>query len=75
MTTARVVVRKISDLGGYRDRQVGSHATWKAEYTRDDGSTGICQTRVPMHLGDIPIGTLSAIERDLEPAFGKGWLR
>jgi len=32
-------------------------------------------TTVPQHAGDIPSGTLRAIERDLEPAFGKGWLR
>jgi predicted RNA binding protein YcfA (HicA-like mRNA interferase family) len=32
-------------------------------------------TTVPQHAGDIPAGTLRAIERDLEPAFGKGWLR
>jgi hypothetical protein len=32
-------------------------------------------TTVPQHAGDIRDGTLRAIERDLEPAFGKGWLR
>jgi predicted RNA binding protein YcfA (HicA-like mRNA interferase family) len=32
-------------------------------------------TTVPQHSGDIPAGTLRAIERDLEPALGKGWLR
>jgi len=30
---------------------------------------------VAQHTGDIPVGALRAIERDLEPAFGKGWLR
>lgn len=30
---------------------------------------------VAQHIGDIPAGTLRAIERDLEVAFGKGWLR
>jgi hypothetical protein len=32
-------------------------------------------TTVSQHAGDIPAGTLRAIERDLEPALGKGWLR
>jgi hypothetical protein len=31
-------------------------------------------TTVAQHAGDIPVGTLRAIERSLEPAFGKGWL-
>jgi predicted RNA binding protein YcfA (HicA-like mRNA interferase family) len=75
MTSARDVTRRITQLGGYKDRQVGSHATWKADYKRPDGSDGACQTRVAMHPGDIPIGTLAAIEKDLEPAFGKGWLK
>ncbi|AWR21948.1 putative RNA binding protein YcfA (HicA-like mRNA interferase family) [Aurantimicrobium minutum] len=30
---------------------------------------------VPQHGGDIPIGTLRAIERSLEEVLGKGWLR
>ena len=32
-------------------------------------------TTVAQHPGDIPTGTLRAIERDLEPAFGPNWLR
>ena len=32
-------------------------------------------TTVPQQAGDIPAGTLRAIERDLEAALGKGWLR
>ncbi len=32
-------------------------------------------TAVAMHPGDIPTGTLRKIEKDLQPAFGKGWLR
>ncbi len=39
-----------------------------------DGTTA--QTTVAVHgASDIPAGTLRAIERDLEPVFGKGWLR
>lgn len=48
----------------------GSHRRYRV--TRD-GTT--CYTVVAQHPGDIPIGTLRAIERDLEPALGKGWLR
>lgn len=33
-----------------------------------------CQTSVNVHPGDIKIGTLHKIERDLEPCLGKGWL-
>ena len=34
-----------------------------------------CFSTVPIHKGeDIPRGTLRAIERDLEPCLGKGWL-
>lgn len=38
-----------------------------------DGVTAV--TTVPQHTGDIPIGTLRAIERDMAPVFGRGWLR
>jgi predicted RNA binding protein YcfA (HicA-like mRNA interferase family) len=35
----------------------------------------VLQRTVPIHKGeDIPRGTLRAIERDLEPCLGKGWL-
>ena len=30
---------------------------------------------VPNHKGDIPKGTLASIEKAMEPAFGKGWLK
>jgi predicted RNA binding protein YcfA (HicA-like mRNA interferase family) len=67
---AREVVTRIESLGGYFVRQRGSHALYRAE-----GIGVRVQTSVPMHTGDVPRGTLRAIERDLEPAFGKGWLR
>ncbi|RRO98208.1 hypothetical protein CXF43_08655 [Corynebacterium bovis] len=51
-------------------RQRGSHQRWRATV---DGVTAL--TTVPMHRGDIPIGTLRQIERQMEPVFGKGWLR
>jgi hypothetical protein len=44
-------------------------------YTDAAGAEAKAATTVPQHTGDIPAGTLRAIERDLEPALGKGWLR
>ena len=39
-------------------------------------SVGTCRTAIPRHPGeDIKPGTLRAIERQLEPCLGKGWLR
>jgi predicted RNA binding protein YcfA (HicA-like mRNA interferase family) len=67
---AREVAGRIESLGGYFVRQRGSHALYRAE------ANGIrVQTTVPMHTGDVPRGTLRAIERDFEQVFGKGWLR
>jgi predicted RNA binding protein YcfA (HicA-like mRNA interferase family) len=37
---------------------------------------GGCQTVIPVHRGhDLPLGTLTSIERLLTPCLGKGWLR
>ncbi|MGH9278196.1 MAG: type II toxin-antitoxin system HicA family toxin [Acidimicrobiales bacterium] len=47
-------------------RQSGSHLIVRC---------GTCQTVVPVHTGDLPNGTLRAIERDLAPCLGEGWLR
>jgi len=44
-------------------------------YTDDAGARVTVATTVAQHAGDVPAGTLRAIERDLEPALGKGWLR
>jgi predicted RNA binding protein YcfA (HicA-like mRNA interferase family) len=56
-------------------RQVGSHRRHRAANTQQDGTTLNAFTTVPQHPGDIPNGTLRAIERDLQPVWGKGWLR
>jgi predicted RNA binding protein YcfA (HicA-like mRNA interferase family) len=72
---AREVNRRIERLGGKMVRQVGSHRRYVATYTDAAGSETTVATTVPQHAGDIPAGTLRAIERDLEPALGKGWLR
>lgn len=68
------MVRQIERCGGRLVRQVGSHARYEAAYRRADGTSGQVATAVAMHPGDIPAGTLRKIEKDLEPAFGKGWL-
>ena len=47
--------------------QDGSHQKWRLH----DGSSVI----IPIHSGDIPIGTLRSIERQGEPALGPMWLR
>jgi predicted RNA binding protein YcfA (HicA-like mRNA interferase family) len=60
------VVRRLESLGAEFLRQTGSHRHYRF---------GQCQTSVPQHPGDIPPGTLRAIERAMEPCFGKGWLR
>jgi predicted RNA binding protein YcfA (HicA-like mRNA interferase family) len=56
-------------------RQVGSHRRYVVTYTDAAGGQMTVATTVAQHSGDIPAGTLRAIERDLEPAFGRGWLR
>lgn len=68
---AREVCRRIERLGGIHVGSGGSHRKYVALY----GDDGRCRTSVPMHGGDVKPGTLRAIERDLEPAFGRRWLR
>jgi predicted RNA binding protein YcfA (HicA-like mRNA interferase family) len=69
---ARDINRRIELLGGEVLRQRGSHRLYRAVCA--DGSS--VQTVVPQHAGrDVAPGTLRAIEKDLEPAFGKGWLK
>ncbi len=65
----REVEKAILRRGGTKLRQVGSHARFAC-------SCGRHATTVPMHAGeDLGPGLLRAIERDLEPCFGKNWLR
>lgn len=71
---SREVNRRIESLGGVQTRQVGSHRRYKAAVTDPDGNDSTVFTTVPQHAGDMPAGTLRAIQKDLEPAFGKGWL-
>ena len=72
---AREVNRRIERLGGVMVRQVGSHRRYVVTYTDAAGVEATVATTVAQHAGDVPAGTLRAIERDLEPGLGKGWLR
>lgn len=72
---AREVNVRVERLGGVLLRQVGSHRRYAVEYVRSDGTRGRAVTIVAQHPGDIPTGTLRKIEKDLEPALGKGWLK
>ncbi|MEV0214387.1 type II toxin-antitoxin system HicA family toxin [Micromonospora sp. NPDC050695] len=71
---AREVNQRIEKLGGKETRQRGSHRRYEASTTRN-GETVTARTTVAQHTGDIPNGTLRAIEKDMEPVFGEGWLR
>lgn len=55
--------------GGVHVRTVGSHRRYRIER----GGV-VANTAVAVHPGDIPIGTLRKIERDLEPVLGRKWL-
>jgi predicted RNA binding protein YcfA (HicA-like mRNA interferase family) len=72
---AREVNRRIERLGGVMARQVGSHRRYVVTYADASGRQATVMTTAAQHTGDIPAGTLRAIERDLELASGKGWLR
>jgi predicted RNA binding protein YcfA (HicA-like mRNA interferase family) len=64
---SRDLRRILRKRGCIEVRQRGSHLVV---------SCGRCQTVIPVHPGeDIGPGLLRAIERQLEPCLGKGWLR
>ncbi|MGH3860599.1 type II toxin-antitoxin system HicA family toxin [Actinokineospora sp.] len=71
---AREINRRIERLGGEVVRQTGSHRRYVAVYLDSEGVERKVFTIVAQHPGDIPIGTLRAIGRDMTPAFGLGWL-
>ena len=73
--TAREVIRLIERSGGILLRQRGSRRQYEARVTLADGTEVTARTTVAQHAGDVRPGTLRAIERDLEPVFGKGWLK
>ena len=67
---AREVNQKIEARGGVVLRQRGSHRFY--EVVVGDVKA---HTTVPQHTGDVPIGLLLKIQRDLAPALGERWLR
>jgi len=67
---AREVNQRIERAGGVILRQRGSHRFYQVT-----GGGETARTTVPQHSGDIPVGLLGKIQKDLEPALGKGWLK
>jgi predicted RNA binding protein YcfA (HicA-like mRNA interferase family) len=67
---SKEVNRIIEAKGGVHVRTKGSHRRYRVTANGVTASTSVQQ-----HSGDIPKGTLGAIERDLEPALGKKWLQ
>jgi predicted RNA binding protein YcfA (HicA-like mRNA interferase family) len=65
--TAKELLRQVRARGCVEARQHGSHVRI---------ACGKCRTTIPVHAGEtIGPGLLRAIERDLEPCLGKGWLQ
>jgi predicted RNA binding protein YcfA (HicA-like mRNA interferase family) len=63
---AKDLLRLLNGLGCGVVRQKGSHVRVRC---------GKCSTTVPIHAGeDLGKGMLRAIDKDLEPCLGKGWL-
>lgn len=63
---ARELLKILAARGCTTRRGKGSHVRV---------TCGKCHTTVPVHAGeDLGPGLLRAIERDLEPCLGKGWL-
>lgn len=64
---AKELIRLLKQLDWVEIRQRGSHMRVQC---------GRCFTTVPVHAGEeLGPGLLRAIERDLEPCLGKGWLK
>jgi predicted RNA binding protein YcfA (HicA-like mRNA interferase family) len=62
---AKEIAEKLEALGAtYREAR-GSHRLYRI---------GGCTTTLSMQRGEIPRGTLRAIERQMEPCLGKNWL-
>jgi predicted RNA binding protein YcfA (HicA-like mRNA interferase family) len=73
--TARQVIRRIEELGGYHVRTRGSHATYEVvKRNYKDEVVLTARAQVPVHRGDVAPGTLRSIERQLAPVLGEGWL-
>ncbi|MBZ0253160.1 MAG: type II toxin-antitoxin system HicA family toxin [Candidatus Methylomirabilis sp.] len=65
--TGKELLKTLRGLGCEEVRRRGSHVRVRC---------GKCSTTVPVHAGEeLGRGLLRAIERDLEPCLGKGWLK
>lgn len=65
--TSRDLLKILNALGCVEVRQKGSHIRVRC---------GMCSTTIPSHKGeDLGTGLLKAIERDLAPCLGEGWLQ
>jgi predicted RNA binding protein YcfA (HicA-like mRNA interferase family) len=68
---AREIVRAIERAGGWKARQSGGHAIYKAEAA--DGS--VVSIIVPIHPSkEIPKGTVRSIRQQGAQAFGEDWV-
>lgn len=73
--TTREIIRRIEASGGYRIRVRGSHATYEVARRNERGEVFVrARAQVPIHGGDVPPGTVRAIQRQLSPVLGEGWL-
>lgn len=68
------IARRIERMGGVLVRQRGSHRRYRIDFVDATGTRRSAFTTVPMHNRDMPIRTQYSIQRDLDEAFGKGWL-
>jgi predicted RNA binding protein YcfA (HicA-like mRNA interferase family) len=66
--TANEVIRILRRAGCSERQGKGSHIIFWSP-------TRHCTTVVSNHRGDVPKGTLKAIEADMEHCLGKGWLK
>ncbi len=57
-----------------RLREHGAILVGGSKHERWVSPGGDCKTSVPRHKGDLPKGTLKAIESDMVHCFGEGWL-
>lgn len=70
--TAKQVVRRMRQVGSSLGKHVvespgkGAHRKYTV--------AGHCKTTVSHHAGDIPVGTLRKIEKDLAHCLCEGWL-
>lgn len=73
--TTRAVIRRIEALGGCRIRVRGSHATYEVTKHNERGEVVVrARAQVPVHGGDVPPGTVRAIQRQLSSVLGETWL-